>query len=145
MCTACRFDAPHFAWRARIIPACIRQHPHRRTRKQTCVYFRSLCTRLSRSSSESMSSIAAMARSRVDSPVIIITTASETPSSSARRMTLSWLGRSIVANVFIRMRMTGCCRISASSDGVKYLVCCLLFIPAYASLQWRVHCRKLEM
>ena len=40
--------------------------------------------------------------------------------------------------------MNDCCKISASSDDVKFLVF-LLVIPAHPSLQWRVRCGKLEM
>src|SRR5262245_8331527 len=53
---------------------------------------------------------------------------SETPSSSARRRTLSWLVPSIVASVLRPIPVIGCSRISASSDGVKFLLYCLLFI-----------------
>jgi hypothetical protein len=41
--------------------------------------------------------------------------------------------------------VTGCSRIRVSSDGVKFLLRCLLFLPDTPSLQWRVRCRKLEM
>jgi hypothetical protein len=63
----------------------------------------------------------------------------------ARRMTFSGLVCSIVASVLRPMGVSGCSLISASSVGVKFLVCCLLFIPHMSSLQWRVRCRKLEM
>ena len=41
--------------------------------------------------------------------------------------------------------MTGCCKISASSDGVNFLVLLVVHAPHMPSLQWRVRCRKLEM
>src|SRR5262245_40933454 len=53
---------------------------------------------------------------------------SETPSSLARRRTLSWLVPSIVAIVLRPMPVTGCSRISASSDRLKFLLYRLLFI-----------------
>jgi len=42
------------------------------------------------------------------------------------------------------MPLTGCCKISASSDGMKFLVF-LLVTLAHPSLQWRVRCPKLAM
>jgi hypothetical protein len=42
------------------------------------------------------------------------------------------------------MPVTGCSRISVSSDGVKFFLRCLLFI-VLRSLQWRVRRRKLEV
>jgi hypothetical protein len=58
--------------------------------------------------------------------------ASETPSSAARRMSVSRLVRSSFSSVLRPMPVTGCSRISASSDGVKFLLRCLLFTPAHA-------------
>jgi len=52
--------------------------------------------------------------------------ASETPSSSARRITLPGLVRSIVASFSIPMRLIGCSKISASSDGVKFFLCMVI-------------------
>ena len=90
-----------------------------------CVYFRSPCARFSRSSSGSTSpSLRRSARVSTASSWLM---ASETPSSSARRMSVSWLVCSIVASVLRPMRVTGCSRISASSDGVKFLLYGLLF------------------
>ena len=47
----------------------------------------------------------------------------------------SWLVCSILASILTSMRVTGCSRISASSDRVKFLVCCLLFM-------WRKTCSE---
>jgi hypothetical protein len=94
------------------------------------IYFRSLCTRFSRSSRGSTSpseqrsvrvSTASSSPSRM---------ASETPSWSARRMRVSRLVRSVVASTLRAMPVTGCSRISASSDGVKFLLYCFLFMPS---------------
>jgi hypothetical protein len=49
-------------------------------------------------------------------------TTRETPSSSARRRSVSRLVRSIVSSVLRPRPVTGCSRISASSDGVKILL-----------------------
>src|SRR5215475_6525693 len=47
---------------------------------------------------------------------------SETPSSSARRISASRLVPSIVSSVLMPIPVIGCSRISASSDGVKILL-----------------------
>jgi len=54
---------------------------------------------------------------------------SETPSSVARCLIVSGLVRRISASRLRPMPVSGCCRISASSDGVKFFVRCALCIP----------------
>src|SRR5262245_31170363 len=54
---------------------------------------------------------------------------SETPSSSARRMSAARLVRSRLSRILRPMPVIGCCRIRASSDDVK--VVRWLFIPTH--------------
>jgi hypothetical protein len=82
------------------------------------VYLRSPCTCFSRCRSGSTSPLV-QGCARVSTDL----KASETPSSSARRITLPGLVRSIVASFSIPMRLIGCSKISASSDGVKFFLC----------------------
>ena len=64
--------------------------------------------------------IGATERSRVYSHVMVVL--KDTPSSPARRMSVSRLVCSFVSSVLRPMPVTGCSRIIASSDGVKILL-----------------------
>ena len=106
--------------------------PGHRLNEQPTRYYRSPCTRFRRSSSGSTSpSLQRSVRVSTGSSWSSLMT-NETPSWSARRITVSRLVRSVVASRLRPMPVTGCSRISASSDGVKFFLYCFLFMPSTA-------------
>src|SRR5262249_23672024 len=85
-------------------------------------YFRLPCTCFSRSSNGSTNPSVQRSTRVSTAPSCSSLKTSETSGSAARRVSASRLVPSMVSSVLRPMPVTGCSRISASSDGVKILL-----------------------